>query len=94
MRISLYSVLIVAKNSLLLLVSKSSTRLVIYRMNPGVVPNAVEQGKQSVTEILGTDHNVRCSRWYAPIVVKTPKYRSNPAKTGRSIAVTATKRPE
>ena len=79
------------KSSLSLLANKSSMHLVACRMNPGVAPSAVDQGKQSVPEIVATGHNAKCSLQYVPSVAKKRKYLSSLTKIDRCIVVNATK---
>ena len=65
-------------------------------MSLNAVPHAAKQGSQSVTEMVvtATGPDARCSRPYAPTVVRIPKYRSSPAKVDRYIAVSATAKTE
>jgi len=68
-------------------------------MSPNAVPNAVRHGSQSATETVATDMEMvatvteplaKCSLWYAPIVARKLKYRSNHAKADQCIAVIVT----
>ena len=61
-------------------------------MSLSVVPHAAKQGKQSVTEIVGTvtGPSGKCSPQYVPSVAKRRRCHSNLAKVDQYIVVIAT----
>jgi hypothetical protein len=67
-------------------------------MNPNAAPNAVRQGKQSVTGIVATAMAIvpitlpdaKCSLQHVLNAARILKYRSNRVKVDRCIAVIAT----
>ena len=85
---------IVGYSSPLRLENKSSIHLVACRVNLSVVPNAAEQGRQSVTEMVttatGPDPGGRCTVQHARSAAKTHNYHSSPAKVHTYIVANAT----
>ena len=92
MRTKYFNVPIVELLLLSALRNKNSSNLKAILTSLSAVPHAANQGRQNVTGMLATGHNVKCSPQYVPSVARKPKYRSSPAKVDPCIVVSATVR--
>jgi hypothetical protein len=70
--------------------SRNCSRHEAIPTNPSVVPTAARQEEQSATGTVAIVTLVRCSRQYAPSVVRKQKFPLNPAKIDPYIAEHAT----
>jgi len=66
-------------------------------MSPGVVPTAGQPKNKSAVvgmavEVEATDSREKCILLFAPLVARTPRYRSSPERGARCTALTATQK--
>jgi len=87
LRTRFWCVGIVALSSPLLLVSRSFTKLVGFKVNPVAVRSVERQGGKVAIAI--TEHLARCTLQYVLLAALRPKSPSSPGVGARSIAKNA-----